>query len=104
MSDLDLAPDFTRTLKTLERGRIDVAFTSRSGFRSLQQQGYAIEPLLELPAQVYGIACHRNFPKPLLARMQAELDRLIREGTQDEIGARYGLPAENLAPIPQKSQ
>ena len=102
--DLDLAPDITLTLKKLETGRIDVAFTTVSALRSLTEQGHAIEPLLMLPAQIYGIACHRSTPPALIDAMQTALDSMIADGTQAAIARRYGLGFESLAPPRQKGE
>ncbi|MFW8644677.1 hypothetical protein ACOJBO_28690 [Rhizobium beringeri] len=38
-----------------------------------------------------GIACEKNFPADLLARMQAALDKLIADGDQKQIFLKYGM-------------
>ena len=51
---------------------------------------------LVLEGKQYGIACHRDMPAEIIARLQSELDRLIADGTQNRIFERYGLPPTRI--------
>jgi polar amino acid transport system substrate-binding protein len=58
----------------------------------------ADQPLVKialLSSLSLGIACEKNFPDDLRARMQSALDALIADGTQKTIFAKYGLHPEN---------
>jgi polar amino acid transport system substrate-binding protein len=58
----------------------------------------ADQPLVRialLSSQSLGIACEKSFPDELQAKMQAALDKLIADGTQKAIFARYGLHPQN---------
>lgn len=90
--DIDLATGIELTLGKLLSDRIDLMPTSVKTFKKMVQDGYAVEQAMLMEGQVYGIACHRDTPADIVARLQAALDELITSGEQDRIFARYGLP------------
>lgn len=87
---LDVATDFNATLRKLLSGRIDMMPISEIYFGKLKAE-QPLEKLTVLSSQPMGIACEKNFPSELLAKMQAALDKLIANGTQQTILTKYGL-------------
>jgi polar amino acid transport system substrate-binding protein len=93
-SKIDVATDFSATLRKLLNGRIDLMPISQLYFEKMR----ADQPLVRialLSSQSLGIACEKSFPDELQAKMQAALDKLIADGTQKAIFARYGLHPQN---------
>ncbi len=90
---IDLAADMETTEKKLLNGRIDLMMTSEKTFETMRDQGQPLESALLLEGKLYGLACNLNLSDELIAKMQAELDTLIANGTQDRIFAKYGLRA-----------
>jgi polar amino acid transport system substrate-binding protein len=88
---IDLAADMVTTEKKLLNGRIDLMMTSEKTFEAMRDQGKPLESALLLEGKLYGLACNLNLSDELIAKMQAELDTLIANGTQDRIFAKYGL-------------
>ncbi len=91
---IDVASDFSATLRKLLSGRIDIMPVSGLYLEKMQ----ADQPLVKialLSSLSLGIACEKNFPDDLRARMQSALDALIADGTQKTIFAKYGLHPEN---------
>lgn len=88
---IDLAADMEATGKKLVSGRIDLMMTSEKTFETMRDQGQPLESALVLEGKLYGLACNLGLPDELIAKMQAELDALIADGTQDRIYAKYGL-------------
>ena len=88
---IDLAADMETTLKKLLSGRIDLMMTSEKTFESMRNQGKALESALVLEGKLYGFACNLGLPDEMIAKMQAQLDKLMADGTQDRIFAKYGL-------------
>lgn len=88
---IDYASNLDSTLKKLIAGRIDLMMTSEKTFESMRAEGKPVEAALMLEGKSYGIACHRDMDKETVEKMQRELDRLIGDGTQDAIFARYGV-------------
>ena len=91
---LDVASDFNATLRKLLGGRIDMMPISEVYFDKLKDE-QPVEVVTTLSSQPMGIACERNFPDDLIARMQAALDRLIASGEQRAIFRKYGLQLLN---------
>ncbi|MDO9414797.1 substrate-binding periplasmic protein [Pararhizobium sp.] len=88
---IDLAANFDLTLKKLLGGRLDLMMTSEKTFETMKAAGQPIEAALVLGGRNYGLACNLAVSDTAITRMQAELDRLIADGTQDRIFAAYGL-------------
>ncbi|NLR96724.1 transporter substrate-binding domain-containing protein [Rhizobium sp. P38BS-XIX] len=88
---IDVGTDFRATLKKLMSDRIDLMPISEFYFAKLKSQGTPLEKVTILSQQPMGIACQKNFPNDLLSRMQAALDALIANGTQQQIFDKYGL-------------
>lgn len=93
---LDEASDFTLTMKKLISGRVDLATTSAAAFEAEKAKGQALEVVLSMPAAIYALACSRDVPDRIIASLQMELNKLILDGTQDQMYMRYGMPAQNL--------
>ena len=93
---IDYAANLDSTLKKLVAGRIDLMMTSQKTFESMRSDGMPVEAALVLEGKQYGIACHRDMPAEIIARLQSELDRLIADGTQNRIFERYGLPPSRI--------
>lgn len=90
---IDLAADMETTLKKLLSGRIDLMVTSEKTFEAMRDQGTAIERALTLEGKLYGFACNLSLPDAMVEKMQAQLEKLIADGTQDRIFAKYGIRA-----------
>lgn len=88
---IDVGNDFKATLKKLMSDRIDLMPISESYLEKLKKEGHAVEKVMVLSQQFMGIACQKDFPGDLQARMQAALDALIANGTQRRIFLKYGL-------------
>ena len=88
---IDLATDLKLTLKKLETGRIDLMPIDEQHYVALVKEGEQIEVKFVFTEQTFSIACNKDFPPDLLARMQAALDQLIADGTQARILEAYGL-------------
>lgn len=91
---LDVATDFNATLRKLLNGRIEMMPISELYFDKLKAD-QPVEIVTTLSSQPMGIACHKDFPTDLQARMQAALDRLIADGTQKQVFLKYGLHLGN---------
>jgi polar amino acid transport system substrate-binding protein len=91
---LDIATDFNATLRKLLGGRIDMMPISELYFEKLKVD-QPVEVVTMLSSQPMGIACHKDFPSDLQVRMQTALDKLIADGTQNEIFLKYGLHLAN---------
>lgn len=90
--DIDLATDIDLSLRKLLSGRIDLLPTSIKTYEKMVKDGYAVEKAMLMADQIYGIACHKDTPSDVIARLQSELDKLIVSGEQDRIFTTYGLP------------
>ena len=90
--DIDLATDIDLSLRKLLSGRIDLLPTSIKTYEKMVKDGYAVEKAMLMAGQIYGIACHKDTPSDVIARLQSELDKLIVSGEQDRIFTTYGLP------------
>ena len=88
---IDLAADMETTVKKLLVGRIDLMVTSEKTFEAMRDEGKALEPALVLEGKLYGFACNLGLPDAVVEKMQAELKKLIADGTQDQIFVKYGL-------------
>ncbi|WP_455270793.1 substrate-binding periplasmic protein [Rhizobium herbae] len=88
---IDLAADMETTAKKLLSNRIDLMMTSEKTFQMMRDQGAALESALVLEGKFYGFACNLSVPDALVKGMQAQLDKLIADGTQDRIFVKYGL-------------
>lgn len=88
---IDLAADMETTVKKLLVGRIDLMVTSEKTFEAMRDEGKALEPALVLEGKLYGFACNLGLPDAVVEKMQAELEKLIADGTQDQIFVKYGL-------------
>lgn len=88
---VDLAADMETTVKKLLSGRIDLMMTSEKTFEMMRDQGAALESALVLEGKFYGFACNLGLPDDVVKGMQVQLDKLIADGTQDRIFAKYGL-------------
>ena len=88
---IDLAADMETTVKKLLVGRIDLMVTSEKTFEAMRDEGKPVEPALMLEGKLYGFACNLGLPDTMVEKMQAELEKLIADGTQDRIFVKYGL-------------
>ncbi|MFK3777007.1 substrate-binding periplasmic protein [Agrobacterium sp. NPDC089420] len=88
-SQVDVGADFAITLHKLKAGRIDLMPMSESTFRALPADTF--KEVITLTRQQLGLACNRSVPDALIAKLQARLDRLIADGTQQRIFDRYNL-------------
>lgn len=91
---LDVTTDFNATLRKLLNGRIEMMPISELYFDKLKAD-QPVEIVTVLSSQPMGIACHKDFPADLQARMQAALDALIADGRQKQIFLKYGLHLGN---------
>jgi len=64
---------------------------SEGVYQKLKADGTPIEKVVLFSEQHLGIACNLDVPDELIARMQAGLDRLIKDGVQNAILNRYGI-------------
>jgi polar amino acid transport system substrate-binding protein len=91
---IDIASDFSATLRKLLSGRIDMMPISEIYFEKLKVDQPVVR-LATLSSQSLGIACEKSFPDDIRAKMQDALDKLIANGTQKAIFAKYGLHPQN---------
>ena len=89
---IDLSADFNITLNKLLGGRIDLMPMSENVYDKLRKEGTALEAVTLLARQMIGIGCSKDVPDALIERIQANLDRMIADGTQNRIFAQYGFP------------
>jgi polar amino acid transport system substrate-binding protein len=88
---VDLAVNFDMTVKKLLAGRIDLMIASDGYFRETKAKGADIEIAYVLSKQVNSIACGLKTPDEVVAKMQASLNSLIKDGTQKAILDKYGM-------------
>ena len=86
---VDVGADFQITLHKLKAGRIDLMPMSESTFKSLPANTF--KEVTTLSRQQLGLACNKSVPDEIIAKLQARLDRLIADGTQQRIFDRYNL-------------
>lgn len=86
---VDVGADFEITLHKLKAGRIDLMPMSESTFKSLPADTFS--EVITLTRQQLGLACNKSVPDEVIAKLQARLDRLIADGTQQRIFDRYNL-------------
>lgn len=86
---VDVGADFEITLNKLKLGRIDLMPMSESTFKSLPANNF--KEVVTLARQQLGLACNKSVPDELITKLQARLDRLIADGTQQRIFDRYNL-------------
>ena len=73
----------------LTAGRIDLMPMSESTFKSLP--AHTFREVITLSRQQLGLACNKSVPDEVIAKLQARLDELIADGTQQRIFDRYDL-------------
>lgn len=88
---IDLSSDIDTTLRKLLEDRIEMMPMSEGVYEKLRGTGTAIERVIVFSEQPLGIACNRTTSDELIATMQANLDRLIKDGAQTAILNRYGI-------------
>ncbi|MBT9372492.1 transporter substrate-binding domain-containing protein [Rhizobium sp. CSW-27] len=88
---LDLSASYDFTLGKLLSGRIDLMPMSEAVISGLRDEGKPVEPVVLLAEQTLGIACNKAVPAPLVARLQAALDRMIANGAMQAIARSYGV-------------
>lgn len=88
---IDLSADVDTTLRKLLQDRIDMMPMSEGVYQKLKADGTPIEKVMLFSEQHLGIACNLDVPDELIVRMQAGLDRLIKDGVQNAILKRYGI-------------
>ncbi|OJF96816.1 substrate-binding periplasmic protein [Pararhizobium antarcticum] len=86
---LDSAPSLDISLRKLLSERVQLMIMTNTTYESLKQQGEPIESVLDLEGTRAGIACNLAVADTRIARMQAQLDGLIKDGGQAEIYRRY---------------
>ncbi|MEZ2130550.1 MULTISPECIES: substrate-binding periplasmic protein [unclassified Sinorhizobium] len=92
---IDVGVGFNATFRKLVSGRIDLMPISELYYIKLKRDGEPIRSVAILSEQPMGIACQKDFPDDLLARMQAALNAIIANGEQKAIFAKYGLAPIN---------
>ncbi|RWX78627.1 transporter substrate-binding domain-containing protein [Neorhizobium lilium] len=88
---IDLSADIDTTLRKLLGDRIDMMPMSESVYDKLKTDGNPIEKVIVLTEQQLGIACNRNIPDDIIARMQSNLTKMIADGTQRAVEKKYGI-------------
>jgi polar amino acid transport system substrate-binding protein len=99
---LDLASDFSETLKKLLGGRIDLAMTSEAAYLAELAKGQPLEVVMTMPAAIYALACSLDVPDDIVNRLQEQLNLLIADGSQDRIYMQYGMPAQRMQDFVKK--
>jgi polar amino acid transport system substrate-binding protein len=97
--EVDPAPNDLLNPPKLLANRIDLwAATRRPGSRVLAQHGWSrqIVPLLSFNRVGMYLACNRALPDALVARMNAALQGMVRDGTSGHIERKY----DSVAPAP----
>ncbi|MCM2291222.1 ABC transporter substrate-binding protein [Allorhizobium sp. BGMRC 0089] len=90
-TDIDLAANLELTIHKLESGRIDLMPISEKFYQKLVKEGHPVKQQFVLTEQKFAIACNKDVPDRLIEKMQANLNRLIANGTQAKIFKTYGL-------------
>jgi polar amino acid transport system substrate-binding protein len=88
-ADLDLAATMEATIKKLQAGRLDYAAMGSTSVGEMQEAGYDIEVAHTLQENVMSIACSQGTSDEAVQAMQAALDEMIADGTQQEILSKY---------------
>ena len=86
---VDVGADFQITLHKLSAGRIDLMPMSESTFKSLPADTF--REVITLSRQQLGLACNKSVPDAVIEKLQARLDGMIADGTQQRIFDRYNL-------------
>ena len=86
---LDRADDATKSVLKLFAGRVDMVALAESRYLAFKQDGLPVEKVLDLFPIKMGLACHRSVPDDIIATMQAHLDGLIEDGTQQRLQQKY---------------
>ncbi len=94
---IDLATDLDLSLKKLMSGRIDLMPISEKYYEKLKRDGAEIESVLTFSESTYSIACNRGVPDTTISTMQQELNRLIADGTQQQISNANSIAADKSA-------
>ena len=90
---IDNSPSMNTTVEKLLNGRVDFIYMARSTVDRLKEQGIAIEPAVDAYHALGGLACSRQTPDAIIEALQRALDRMIADGRQAEILARFGVSA-----------
>lgn len=77
---IDIAADFTLSLRKLVNGRIDLMPITEESFAAAEAQGHRLEKVVLLSEERLGIACNPSVPDALIAAMNANLQRLSERG------------------------
>lgn len=90
-ANIDVSADFETNVRKLIEKRIELMPMSEGVFADLKARGTPLREVTTLSLQPLGLACHLSLPDSLVARLQGELDRLVKSGEQDRILSSYGV-------------
>ncbi|MDO1582331.1 substrate-binding periplasmic protein [Rhizobium oryzicola] len=88
---LDLSSSFELTLAKLMERRIDLMTIRAATYRKLKREFQPLRAVLTLTDQEFGIACNKNIPDKVIAKLRAGLDRIRADGTMRSIFTKYGI-------------
>ncbi len=86
---LDVARNVEQTLKKLKGSRIQLMAMAESSLKEMQRKGEPIEWAADIFSLKMGLACNPSVSDATIAKLQTELDKIISNGTQAKIAARY---------------
>lgn len=86
---LDSAANADQAILKLLAGRVDMVALAESRYLTMVEQGQPIEKVLDIFALKMGLACNRQVDDETIEKLQKVLDKLIEEGIQDDLRAKY---------------
>lgn len=86
---LSTANTSEQTLLKLKLDRVNMAAMAESRFIAMREEGAPLEKVIDIFAIKMGLACNISIQDETIAKLQAELDKIINNGTQKEITDRY---------------
>lgn len=87
-SDIDLAPDAEMTLKKLNAGRVDYMVALESAAQVAIEEG-GFEIAMEISRNEFFLACSKTTNPEVIAKMDAAIDSILADGTQQAFIAKY---------------
>lgn len=87
-SDIDLAPDASKTLKKLDVGRLDYMVALESAAAVAIDQ-YGFEIAMELSRNEFFLACSKTTDPVVVAKIDMAIDSILEDGTQAKFIANY---------------
>ena len=88
-TQLDEAKDVNQSILKLKAKRVDMVAMAEARFLSMQYEGRPVEKVIDIFSIKMGLACNKSVHDNIIKKLQAELDRLIQDGTQQSLIIKY---------------